>query len=207
MTRTKRKYIESHWLIYAFQGVVSLLFGWYIMFTGNQNASNLVASVGVVLLALGIIEVFNLLHRKRNNHNLALSLILAVTELIIAFALLFTLNQNPAWALTIIAVYTLGRGVLELLLAFRSLTDPTDRFMWAVCGICGCVIAFVVFNSGHIDPTTFIKFFGTYMMIYGVTNLIYGVHNKNELAEDKAERAARRAAAISAKKKTKKSKK
>ena len=61
--------------------------------------------------------------------------------------------------------------------------------MWIVCGICACILGFVVLNSGHFEnPTTFIKFFGTYMMIYGITTLIYAVHNKNELAEQKEER-------------------
>ena len=188
-----RRYIESHWLVYAFQGLVSLLFGWFVMFTGLTDVSSLVTIVGTTLLCLGIIEVFNLLYRKHFGGSLLISLIMAISEIIIALLILFTLDQNPVWQLVLIAIYTMGRGVLEIFLAFTSITDKTDRFMWAVCGICGSVIGVVILNSGSfVDTTTFIKFFGTYMMIYGITNLIYGVHNKNELKEQIEERAKTR---------------
>ena len=29
----KRKYVDSHWLIFAFEGAVALLFGWFALFT------------------------------------------------------------------------------------------------------------------------------------------------------------------------------
>lgn len=190
---TKRKYIESHWLVYAFQGVVSLLFGWYVMFTGNQDIFSLVSIVASTLLCLGIIEAFNLLHRKHFGGSLIVSLLMAVSEVAIAMLLFFSLNQNLVWQLVLIAVYTMGRGVLEIILAFTSVTDKTDKFMWIVCGICGSVIGVVILNSGSfVDSTTFVKFFGTYMMIYGITNLIYGIHNKNELKEQIEEKAERR---------------
>ena len=188
-----RRYIESHWLIYAFQGLVSLLFGWFVMFTGIKDVPSLMAVVGTTLLCLGIIEVFNLLHRKHYGGSLAISLIMAISEIAIAILLLVTLSQDIVWQLVLVAIYTIGRGILEILLAFLAITDKTDKFMWVVCGICGCVIGVVILNSGSfVDSTTFIKFFGTYMMIYGITNLIYGIHNKNELTEQIEEAAKKR---------------
>ena len=188
-----RKYVESHWLFYAFQGLVSLLFGGYILFAANNSISELAALVGVALLCLGVIELFNLLYRKHFGGSLTLSLILAITEIAIAMLILFTRDNNMVWPLTLIAIYTIGRGILEIVLSFVAMTDKTDRFMWIVCGICACVIGVVILNSGNfISPTSFIKFFGSYMMIYGVTNLFYGIHNRNELAELKEERAKKR---------------
>lgn len=192
-----RKFIETHWLFYAFQGVISVLFGAYILFTNITNISNLTAIVGTSLLCLGVIETFSIMYRKHYGKSLILSLILAVSEVIIALMLLFLQNENMAWALTLLAIYTIGRGVLELLLAFLAVTDKTDRFMWATCGICGVIIGIVILNSGGFtDQTTFVRFFSAYMMIYGVTNLIYGVHNRNELAEQKEARKIARAAVL-----------
>ncbi len=192
-----RKFIETHWLFYAFQGVISVLFGAYILFTNITNVSNLTAIVGTSLLCLGVIETFSIMYRRHYGKSLILSLILAVSEAIIALMLLFLQNENMAWALTLLAVYTIGRGVLELLLAFLAVTDKTDRFMWATCGICGVIIGIVILNSGGFtDQTTFVRFFSAYMMIYGVTNLIYGVHNRNELAEQKEALKIARAAVL-----------
>ncbi|MBQ7040697.1 DUF308 domain-containing protein [Candidatus Saccharibacteria bacterium] len=188
-SRKVKKYIESHWLVFALQGIVGLLFGWFVMFTNIQEVSTLVVISGSTLLALGVIDVANLIYRKRRQQNWGLALMLMFLNLAVGLALLFTKDLNVAWALGLLAGYTIFCGVFEILQGFKSLSDPTDRFMWIVCGICACILGFVVLNSGHFEnPTTFIKFFGTYMMIYGITTLIYAVHNKNELAEQKEER-------------------
>ena len=195
-----RKYVESHWLFYVFQGLASLAFGGYILFAINDSIPELSALVGVALLALGIIELFNLLYRKHFGGSLALSLILAITEVAIALMILFTRDYNMVWPLTLIAIYTIGRGILEIVLSFVAMTDKTDRFMWIVCGICACVIGIVILNSGDfVSQTAFLKFFGSYMMIYGITNLFYGIHNRNELKEIKDEQAKKRQARAKAK--------
>lgn len=187
-----KKYIESHWLFYAFQGIASLIFGGYLLFA-SQSVPELTAVVGVSLLCLGVIEAFNLTYRKHYGYSLILSLILAVSEVGIALLLLFTRDNGMVWPLTLTAIYTIGRGVLEIILGFTAMTDKTDRFMWIVCGITGAVIGVAILNSGNFhDQSAFIKFFAAYMMIYGVTNLFYGVHNRNELKEKKEERAERR---------------
>ncbi|MBQ8992230.1 DUF308 domain-containing protein [Candidatus Saccharibacteria bacterium] len=207
MPRTKvKKYIESHWLIFALQGVVGLLFGWFIMFTNITNVSTLVIVAGSTLLALGVIDLANLIYRKKRQQNWGLALMLMFLNVAIGLALLFTKDLNPAWSLGLLAGYTVFCGLFEILLGFKSLSDPTDRFMWIVCGICGCILGFVVLNSGHFeDPTTFLKFFGTYTMIYGITTLIYAVHNKNELAEAKEERRLARERRKKAKEQAKRS--
>lgn len=192
-----KRFIETHWLFYAFQGVASILFGAFLLFTNITVIHSLTAIIGASLLCLGVIEIFSLLYRRHYGKSLTLSLILSVSEVVIAFMLLFTQDYNMAWALTILAIYTIGRGVLEILLAFTAIADKTDRFMWLTCGICGAIIGVVILNSGGFsDQTTFVRFFSAYMMIYGVTNLIYGVHNRNELAEQKEARRIARAAVL-----------
>lgn len=181
-----KKYIESHWLVFALEGAIGLLLGWYLTFTGITETATLVTVVACVLLFLGLVDAFNLLYKKRVPSSWGLTIILTLLEVGVSLGLLFTRDQNAAVHLAILAGYSMLRGLLEILIGFKSLSDSTDRFMWIVCGICGCVLGFVILNSGNFaSATTFVKFFGTYMMIYGVTNLIYGVHNKNALADSK----------------------
>ncbi|MBQ3468207.1 DUF308 domain-containing protein [Candidatus Saccharibacteria bacterium] len=187
--RKVRKYIESHWLVFALQGIVGLLFGWFVMFTNLDEVDPLVIIAGGTILALGLIDLANLIYRKRRQQNWGFGLVITILEILIGLALIITKDWNPVWPLALLAGYTIFCGLFQILTGFKSLSDPTDRFMWIVCGICACVLGFVVLNSGHFEnPTTFIKFFGTYTMIYGITTLIYAVHNKNELAEEKENR-------------------
>lgn len=188
-SRKVKKYTESHWLVFALQGIVGLLFGWFVMFTNMREVNTLIIIAGATILALGLIDLANLIYRKRRQQNWGLALVLLILEIAVGIALVLTKDLNPAVAMTIIACYTIFCGLFQILIGFKSLSDATDRFMWIVCGICACILGFVVLNSGHFEnSTTFIKFFGTYTMIYGITTLIYAVHNKNVLAEEKEER-------------------
>ena len=48
----------------------------------------------------------------------------------------------------------------------------------------------VIFNTGHLGTTPFIKYFGSYMMIFGIVNLIYAVHNKEQAKDYRSEKLA-----------------
>lgn len=206
-TNTKLKYIDSRWPVFAVQGVIALLFGWFVMFTGVTDVKALVVVVGVTLLGLGIVETANLFHRAHTRSTLGLSLAIALFEVGIALALLFTLDQNPAWHLTMVAIYTLVRGIFEILIGLRSVDDSTDRSIWVICGICGAIVSFAILNSGHFANTaTFVKFFGSYMMVFGLCNLIYGVHNRDQCKAYLAEKATAKLAKKSTKKPARKSK-
>ena len=188
---TKRKYIDSHWLVFAIQGILALLFGAFLTFTGIDNARTLVVVTSIVMLCFGIIELGNLINRTRQQETWGLSLAMAVTEICVGLGLLFTLDQNVAWALAIIAIYTIARGVLEIFVSIKSVDDRTDKAIWGICGVCGTILGFVVLNSGA-NPTAFLHAYGTYMIVFGLCSLIYGFHNRAQSLEYHEELSAKR---------------
>lgn len=187
---TKLKYIDSHWGIFALQGIVALLFGWFALFTNSSDIQTLVIVVGSVLLSLGIIELLNLLARTRTKNTWGVSLVMAILEISAGLALLFTYEQNVAWHLVVIAAYTILRGIFEIILGLRSIDDLTDKFIWILAGICACIMGIVILNTGHLGTIPFIKYFGSYMMVFGVVNLIYSVHNNEQSKDYRREKLA-----------------
>lgn len=187
---TKLKYIDSHWGIFALQGIVALLFGWFALFTGSSDVQTLVIVVGSVLLSLGIIELLNLLARTRTKNTWGVSLFMAILEVTAGLSLLFTYEQNVAWHLIVIASYTITRGIFEIILGLKAVDDLTDKFIWILAGVCGCIMGAVILNTGHLGATPFIKYFGSYMMIFGIVNLIYAVHNKEQAKDYRSEKLA-----------------
>lgn len=198
MAHIKRKYIDSHWLVFIFQGAIALFFGCLTLFTSGESSSSLVPTIGILLLALAVVEFTNSLYRSRHRHGWLVSTLVALFDAGVGIALLFIMNQDMVWHLSLLASYTVIRGIFEILIGFRTTVDPTDRFIWVLCGVCGVIFGFVIFNSGHLANVDFIRFFGAYMMILGVSSLIYGVHNREQSIED---REARSLAAKEAKKK------
>lgn len=187
---TKLKYIDSHWGIFALQGIVALLFGWFALFTNSSDIQTLVIVVGSVLLSLGIIELLNLLARTRTKNTWGVSLVMAILEISAGLALLFTYEQNVAWHLIVIAAYTILRGIFEIILGLRAIDDLTDKFIWILAGICACIMGVVILNTGHLGTIPFIKYFGSYMMVFGVVNLIYSVHNNEQGKDYRSEKLA-----------------
>lgn len=187
---TKLKYIDSHWGIFALQGIVALLFGWFALFTNSSDIQTLVIVVGSVLLSLGIIELLNLLARTRTKNTWGVSLVMTILEISAGLALLFTYEQNVAWHLVVIAAYTILRGIFEIILGLRAIDDFTDKFIWILAGVCACIMGVVILNTGHLGTTPFIKYFGSYMMVFGVVNLIYSVHNNEQGKDYRSEKLA-----------------
>lgn len=200
----KRKYIDSHWLVFIFQGIIAACFGSISLFTSDQSSLSLIPIIGISLLALAVVEFTNSLYRTRHREGWLVSTLVALFDAGFGLALIAVTNSDMVWHLSLLAAYTALRGIFEILIGFRTTVDPTDRFIWILCGVCGIVFGFAIFNSGHLANVDFVRFFGAYMIILATTSLIYGVHNKEQRQEDRearseAAKAAHRARKLSLK--------
>lgn len=189
MAHIKRKYIDSHWLVFIFQGIVAFVFGCLTLFTSNRSSSSLVPVVGIAMLALAVVEFANSVYRSYTRQGWLVSTGVAIFDAVFGLLLLVVINEGMTWHLVMVALYTLLRSVFELALAFRTTVDPTDRFIWGLCGLCGIIFGIAIFNSGHLENVDFMRFFGAYLMILGVSSLIYSVHNREQQLEDRGARS------------------
>ena len=188
MAKINRRFIDKHWLVFLFRGAITTIFGCFALFGGLANIEGAVAAVGVFLLFVGIIDAVGALYSSTKKHGWVNSVIDALVDVIAAMCLLFCSMNNLENIVIILSVYTIISGVIDIFHSFLSTVDPTDRFIRALAGVCGCVIGIVILNAGGFEITTFIRFFGVYMLIVGVTSLIYGVHNRSQNIEDKIAR-------------------
>lgn len=189
MAHIKRSYIDSHWLVFIFQGAVATLFGCITLFTSGANSSSLMPVIGVAVLALAIVEFANVIYRSSKRHEWVVPLLVALFDAIFGVILLLMANESTVWHMAILAGYTVARGIFEMIIGFRTTVDPTDRFIWVLCGVCGAVFGIAILNSGHLAWVDFVRFFGAYLLILGISSLIYGVHNREQQREDRLARS------------------
>ena len=189
MAKINRKFIDRHWLMYVLRGVVAVIFGCLALFGGMSNISSMIATLSLFLLAMGIIDTIGALFASSKKHGWVNSVIDALVDIVAALLLLFYAKEDLVPCLIIISLYTIISGIIDVFHGFVSTVDPTDRFIRILVGSCGCVFGIVILNAGDYDVTTFIRFFGTYMIIVGVTSMIYGVHNHAQRVEDSAARS------------------
>ena len=187
MAKINRKFIDKHWLVFLFRGALAAAFGCFALFSGMASMENVISIISVFLLLMGIVDAVGALYCSTKKHGWFNAVIDAAIDVVAALALLFSAN-NLANVVIIFSVYTIASGVIDIFHGFLSTVDPTDRFIRVLAGVAGCVIGLVILNAGSFEITTFIRFFGAYMLIVGATSLIYGVHNRSQEIEDKVAR-------------------
>ncbi len=188
MAKINRRYIDKHWLVFLVRGMVAAIFGCFALFRGPVGVIDTISVVGVFLLFIGIIDSIGALYCSTKKHGWLNAVIDALVDVVAAVTLLLFAKDNLTSCVVIISVYTIVSGLIDLFHGFVSTVDPTDRFIRVLAGICGCIIGIAIINAGDLELTTFVRFFGTYMLIVGITSLIYGVHNRAQNNEDKIAR-------------------
>lgn len=216
-TTSKRKYIESHWLVFGIKGALASIAGLCLILSFAE-VDAVTRLVGFFMLGLGVMELLNVFHRKRKQHGWGIPLAVSIVELFVAATLLFAavpqfiLNLFPganyediqgrvlAFRIVVLAAYTLYASVSSIFIAFTSFTNKTDRFIWLMEGMFGTIMAFAMMGENGVDANTHLRIFGVYLLVKGLTDLIFGVHSKEQLDEVAADKAAKKLAKKASKK-------
>ena len=188
MAHINRRYIDKHWSVFIFRGLMAVAFGIITLFGALSDFETVISVVSIFLLIMGIVDSVSALYASVKKHGWINSVIDALIDIVAALGLLFFAKDNVVVGLVIIAVYTIISGLIDIFHGFLSTVDPTDRFIRVLTGVLGCVMGVVILNAGQFEMMTFLRFFGAYMLIVGVTSLIYGVHNRSQDVEDKIAR-------------------
>ena len=192
MAKLNRKFIDKHWGVFLGRGALAVAFGCYTLFGGLAEMDNVIAIISVFLLFMGIVDTVGALYNSTKKHGWINSVIDAAIDVVAAMALLFFARGDLTNCVIILSIYTIVSGLVDIFHGFLSTVDPTDRFIRILAGAVGCVIGVVILNAGEFEMTTFLRFFGAYMLIVGATSLIYGVHNRSQEIEDKIARSVAR---------------
>lgn len=188
MAHINRRYIDKHWFVFIFRGILAGIFGLLILFGGLDSFGSVISMISIFLLAMGIVDSAGALYNSTKKRGWVASIVDALIDVVAALALLFFAKSDLVMSLVIISVYVIVSGLIDIFHGFLSTVDPTDRFIRILAGGLGCIMGIVILNAGSFEIMTFIRFFGVYMIIVGVTSMIYGVHNRAQNIEDKVAR-------------------
>ena len=186
MAHINRRFIDKHWLVFIIRGGFAAIFGALALF-GMMEVSQVIVLVSIFLLFMGIVDSVSALYASTKKHGWFNSVVDAVIDIAAAVSLLLW-GKDLTFCTVTLAVYTVASGLIDIFHGFLSTVDPTDRFIRILVGSIGCVLGVVILNAGNFEISTFIRFFGAYLLVVGVTSLIYGVHNRAQNIEDKVAR-------------------
>lgn len=189
MAHINRRYVDKHWSVFVVRGVLAGIFGLMTLFGGISDFEMVISVVGIFLLLMGIVDSVSALYASMRKRGWVVSVVDALIDVAAALALMFFAKNNIVTGMVAIAVYTLVSGLVDVFHGFLSTVDPTDRFIRILVGVLGCIMGIVIFNSGEFEITTFVRFFGAYILLVGVTSMIYGIHNRSQDKEDSVARS------------------
>ncbi len=201
MAHIKRQFIDKHWLVFCIRGALALLAGFFCLSGQITSFSQTASLLSIFLLTMGIVDASSALYNSAKKRGWINSVIDALVDVIAAICLLFFANENIIYSTIVLAIYTTISGIIDIVHSFVACEDQTDRFIRISVGVCGAVMGFIILNAGNFEISTFIRFFGTYLLIVGIGSFIYGVHNLDQKNEDRTARseAAKKGAKNSAK--------
>lgn len=189
MKHTKRRYIESHWLVFAMKGLLAAVAGIWMILSFSADVHFLTRIVGATLLGMSAIEMFNIFHRRRLQRNWSMPLAISAVELIVALALLILVDpsnpnsDNLALRIAIFAGFTVYASVISVIIGMTCYKNITDSMFWIVNGIIGAALGFAIFADNGVSPITHIRLFGIYLLVKGLTEFYFGIHSKDEMIE------------------------
>ena len=189
MAHINRRFIDKHWFVFIIRGILAGCFGLMALFGVMDDFEMVISVVAIFLLLMGIVDSVSALYASVKKHGWINSVIDALVDIVAAMGLLFFAKNNIVTGLIIIAIYTIVSGMIDIFHGFLSTVDPTDRFIRVLAGVLGCVMGVVIINAGNFEISTFMRFFGAYMLIVGVTSMIYSVHNRAQNIEDMVARS------------------
>ena len=188
MPKTVKKYIESHWMVFVAKGIVALFAGFCLTFS-QLNPSTLSATIGFTLVALGVIELLNAMLRVKRNYSWSVAIFVTLIELGIGLAMILTSRLPREFPLAILSAYTVFYGAFSIFSGFRDFSNLTNKFIFIFIGILGCIIGFSILGANlSLSDTSFVKLFGTYLMLRGFGLTVYGVHSRDEKLIEKEAR-------------------
>ena len=171
----------SNKIISRIAGVASVALGIFGIFTDINTISTLALIAGSFIIGLSVLDFVSIFRDNKAGGKFAFSLIKAGSELLIGILAIVNHDHGMTWPLTLLSVYMLGQGVLQILTALAFIKNKTERFFWVICGAIGCILGIIALNSGGLaDVTTFFRLFAIYMAIYGVTTIVSLVYSNNK---------------------------
>jgi uncharacterized membrane protein HdeD (DUF308 family) len=167
---------KSWWILLSF-GILSILFGFLLMFWPGQTLTVVTTIVGLFIIITGVVRFFMAIFDNRVEHRWILAMVG-----IVGVVLGVVIMRNPDTTIKIIvlltAIFWLIAGMVDL---FRGLTDSSlpDRGMRIGFGALTALFGVVLLVWPDVTVTVFAVLVGIYIVLLGVFEILAAFQLKN----------------------------
>lgn len=174
---------KEYWLVSATRGAISLLAGLVLAFINTRRTGVLTTATAVGLSLLLIVDVLDIIIRKKAQKIILPTTTIAIMELVLV-NLLFASNfdgltDKISFGIRIkcLAIFAIIYSILAIVRGFKNHQVGLDRFILVVDGLIGTA-AGIAMLAGQFYEMTYIMLFGLFFMVDGLTLLVFALSSK-----------------------------
>lgn len=181
---------DNYWRLSLVRGVLSLIAGLVLVLSNTRRVNVLTILVASSLLVVLIVDLIDILVRKKAKEKVLSNIIIIILELILV-ALLFVstlgnLIDVISFGLRVncIAGFAIIYSFLSIIRGFKDRKVGLERFVLVVDGLIG-IIAGAAMIFGHFYELTYVLIFGAFLMVDGLASTILATSNKSAKRREK----------------------
>lgn len=171
-------HLAKYWWLFVLRGVMAVIFAILAFIWPALTLSVLVVFLGAYLFVDGL---FSLVHGfrviKKDSHwwVLVLEGVLGIAAGLVA---LFMPGITVVFLITLIAVWCLITGLLEIILAIRLRKELTNEWMLVVAGIFSIIFGILLFAQPLAGVVVIAWWLGAYALLFGFFLILVGMRLK-----------------------------
>lgn len=181
---------DNYWRLSLVRGVLSLIAGLVLLLSNTRRVNLLTILVAAGLLVIFIVDLINILVRKKAQEKILSDIIIVILELILVVLLFVSTLGNLIDVITFglrincLAAFVIIYSFLTIIRGFKDRKVGLERFVLVVDGLIG-IIAGVALLFGHFYELTYVLIFGAFLMVDGLASTILATSNKSVKRREK----------------------
>lgn len=170
-----RTILERYWWAITIRGIVSVLFGLFVLFWTKDILQVLVLLFALFVTASGIVNIFASFAARDAHEHWWVYLVKGIFEVILGIIIFIYPLISIIAIVYLIALWALILGIIELWISSNILREVAQRWILTTTGIFSIIIAILLVVFPISSVVTVAWLIGLFALISGIAMLIFGL--------------------------------
>lgn len=166
--------LSKYWWVLVIRGVMAIALGVFAFVSPQQTIAALVLVFGAIAVVDGILAVATSIAGHRLTPYWWVLLLQGLLGIGVGVLTLFNPAITAAALLIYIAVWAIGIGALQVIVAVRLRRDISGEWLLALGGIAGVAFGMMLIRNPAAGALAVLWLIGSYGLVWGVMQLLSG---------------------------------
>ncbi|WP_109697325.1 HdeD family acid-resistance protein [Chitinophaga deserti] len=166
--------LSKYWGLVVFRGVMAIVFAILAFLWPALTLSVLVIFLGAYFLVDGIFSIIHGFQIMKKDESWWTFLLIGLMGIIAGGIMLFMPGVTAVFLVTLVAIWAVVTGLLEIIVAIRLRKEITGEWMLILAGILSVVFGILIFMQPLAGVVVLAWYLGFYALLLGIFLLSVG---------------------------------